>query len=313
MRQRLTRLPRIPALAGALVLAGCGGPAPPGDGTGPDEAPISFAPGTIPGEWEQYRLTFTPSGDTAYFAAGADFFPVAREATIYEIVRTPRGWSDPRPAPFSGVHPDIDPFVTADGTTLLFSSIRPAGDQAREAVDLWRVPREGEGWGGPERLGVNSDRDDLFPSVDDQGRLYFGRPLPDPERAGEWGIWIAEPRASGEGWGDPRPLGEQVNAPGWWSFNPVVSPDGALLVFTRLNPTDAPATGFGELHWSPREEADWGRARPLGDPVNTPEDEFHPAFSPNGATLFFVRRDPGSEGARGRLLQVPLAAVEGLP
>ena len=304
---------RALALVGILALAGCDHGAPPGDGTDPVEAPVPFAPGAIPAEWEQYRVAFTPSEDTAYFAAGTEFFPVAREATIYELVRTPAGWSDPRAAPFSGDYPDIDPFVTGNGTALLFSSIRPVDGEVREAVDLWRVPREGEGWGEAERLDASSDRDDLFPSLDPEGRLYFARPLPNPDRGGEWGIWVAQPRASGQGWDEPQPLGDQVNAPGWWSFNPVVSADGELLVFTRLNPADAPATGFGELHWSPREGTGWGPAHPVGDPVNTPADEFHPGFSPDGAVLYFVRRDPGAQGARGRLYQVPVAAIRGLP
>ncbi len=292
------------------------GPAP--EATSPRGVTL-FAEGAIPSEWENYRVTFTPSGDTAYFAAGAQFFPFSREATIYEMVREGAGWSSPTPAPFSGTHSDIDPFVAPDGRHLYFSSIRPMEGELRDAVDLWRVPREGLGWGTPERLTISSARDDLFPSVDGEGRLYFGRPLTDPERNGEWGIWVAEPRmGSGEGgqdtsisgWEEPIPLGEEVNLPGWWTFNPTVSSDGTLLLFTRLNPQDGPGTGFGDIHLSRRSTGSgWSPALSLSTEVNTPADEFHPSLSRDGRTLYFIRRDPRVEGDVGRLHAVPLEEV----
>lgn len=59
-----------------------------------------------------------PAGDTAYFGAADGFFPQTREATIYRSVGVDGAWQAPDVAPFSGAHPDIDPFITSDGHWL---------------------------------------------------------------------------------------------------------------------------------------------------------------------------------------------------
>jgi len=306
-------------------LAGCGDPqavdegpeALPDSPTSATEAPTSgphttellepepFAPGLLPPHLEQYRVTFTPNGDTAYVGLGEEFFPLSRQATIYRIVREGGEWGGLEVAPFSGVWPDIDPFIDPEGGFLYFSSIRPGPYGETEAIDLWRVQRRGLGWGRPERLPVSTSEDELFPSVDREGRLYFARPLPD--RQGEWGIWVAE--ADDGGSVTPRPLGPEVNRPGAWNFNPEISSDGARLLFTRLIPDEAAATGFGRIHLARRTDLEWEEVRPLSRVVNSEQDEFHPSLSPDGRVLYFVRRDPFAEEPRGRLFSVPFEAV----
>ncbi len=271
-----------------LLLAGCAQGAP-------TEAE-PFAPGVLPDDLEHYRVTLTPSGDTAFFGAGEGFFPMTRQATIHQVVRVDGAWEEVTTAPFSGTWSDIDPFIDPAGRHLYFSSIR----EGSEAVDLWRVERTGNGWGTPERLELSTDDDELFPSVDASGRLFFARPLP----SGDWGIWSAE--VDGDRWLDPVPLGAEVNRPGTWNFNPTVTPEGDRLLFTRLAPDQAAATGFGQIHIAERSGEGWGEPRPLGPTVNTEQDEFHPSLSPDGRILFFVRRDPLADEPRGRLLMVPL-------
>ena len=125
-------------VAGA-VLAFCGGCGLP-CGDAPARAEV-FAPGTLSDPREQWRITFTPDGRTAYFAASDGFFPFTRQATIYVSHRAGAGagWSTPEVAPFSGEHPDIDPFVSRDGRRLYFSSIRPVDGTLRGDADLWMV------------------------------------------------------------------------------------------------------------------------------------------------------------------------------
>ncbi len=288
-----------------FLLAGCGESTPePSESPSPPvppapQTPEPFAAEAIPAHLEQYRVAFSVSGDTAWVGGGEGFFPATRQATIHRIVRGEGGWEGWEAAGFSDEGANIDPFLDPEGRVLYFSSIR----EGRDAVDLWRVERSGSGWGTPERLALSSDEDELYPSVDAAGRLYFARPLPE----GHWGIWVAEPR--GDGWEEPRPLGPEVNRPGTWNFNPTVTAEGDRLLFTRLIPAEAAATGFGQIHLAEREGEAWGEARPLTEAVNTQDDEFHPALSRDGRTLYFVRRDPTAEEPRGRLFQVHFEAV----
>lgn len=254
-----------------------------------------FAPGTISDGREQWRITFTPDGRTAYFAASDAFFPFTRQATIYVSHLGGGGWSAPEVAPFSGVYSDIDPFLSPDGGRLYFSSIRPVDGVMRGDLDLWMVERRPHGWSEPVRLGdeVNSPDDELYASASADGTLYFasGPLFPQPGR--HFDIYAAE--RDGDGFRPRVALGPGVNtapAPGQglqdaWEFNPEVSVDGKTLVFTSLRPG---GYGLGDLYVSRFENGAWTAARNLGPAVNTAADEYHPTLSRNGRELFFVRR-----------------------
>ncbi|CAN5785085.1 hypothetical protein BH23GEM7_BH23GEM7_28430 [soil metagenome] len=304
------------AVAGACDQAADGqavvGPLEPSLSATAQAEPEIFAPGVISTDQEEYRITFTPNGRTAYFGRAAQFFPVSRQATIY-VTHLVRGrWTTPQVAPFSGEYSDIDPFITPDGSKLFFSSIRPVDGQPRLDADIWMVERTRTGWSEPIHLGnvVNSPNDDLYPSVARDGTLYFGssRPgLPDYPRT--WNIWRAR-------WVDgeymaAELLGEGVNSPTRWDFNPAISPDGRALAFTRLDIADQLGTGFGELHATYFHRGEWLPARNLGPPVNTPLDEYHPSFSPDGKYLYFARRNPLLADANGDLYRMPVRAIIG--
>jgi Tol biopolymer transport system component len=297
-------------LAAALLVAPPVGAQPAGARSA-DTATV-FAPGVVSDAREQWRLTFTPDGRTAYFAASDGFFPLTRRATIYVTHRRGEGWSPPEVAPFSGTHADIDPFVTPDGRRLYFASIRPADDGAPRAdVDLWVVERTSAGWGAPRRLGpeVNSPDDELYPSASADGTLYFASGPMRPGAGTHFDVFSAARR--GAGFAARAPLDAAVNtapAPGGgpqdaWEFNPEISADGRTLVFTSLRPG---GHGLGDLYVSRRHGARWTPARNLGPRVNTAADEYHPTLARDGATLYFVRRRP----APGDFYRI---ATRGLP
>lgn len=64
------------------------------------------------------------------------------------------------------------PTLSADGTTLFFSSDMPGtiGGQ-----DIWMCKKNGDGWDKPVNLGfdVNTSGDEVFPSLKKDGTLYF--------------------------------------------------------------------------------------------------------------------------------------------
>jgi Tol biopolymer transport system component len=293
----------------AVLLAACGSTE---DLAGPDamrqtassaqETAAVFAPGVISDGREQWRITFTPDGKTAYFAASAFFFPFTRQATIYESHLEGGAWSTPVVASFSGRYSDIDPFLAPNGQRLYFSSIRPVDGVTNGDIDLWMVERTADGWGEPIHLGpeVNSPTaDELYPSASADGTLYFasGPFFPQPGR--HFDIYSAE--REGDGFAPRQALGVGVNtAPvaggglqAAWEFNPEISVDGKTLLFTSLRPG---GYGLGDLYVSHLHQGEWSAARNLGPRVNTAADEFHPTLSRDRRTLYFIRRSHPTPG-----------------
>jgi outer membrane protein OmpA-like peptidoglycan-associated protein len=69
---------------------------------------------------------------------------------------------------YSVGHPAISP----DNNTMYFSSDMPGGYGGK---DIWKVVRQGEGWGKPENLGpdINTSGDEMFPVMRKDGILFF--------------------------------------------------------------------------------------------------------------------------------------------
>ena len=260
-------------------------------------APTLFAPGVISDANRQWRITFTPDGRTAYFGESEGFFPATRQATIYVTHSVNGSWTTPVVAPFSGIHSDIDPFITPDGQRLYFSSIRPVDGVLRGDIDIWYVERTSSGWGPAVRLGdeVNSPMDELYPSASARGDLVFGVGPPAPTASADWDIYYAS--RLGNGFSPRRPIAvvnthvafDATNPTADWEFNPEVSSDGRTLVFTSLRPG---GYGYGDLYVSHLRDDTWSAPRNLGPAVNTAADEFHPTLGPGGL-LYFVRNSFG--------------------
>lgn len=290
---------------GSVLLAACAsspasGPAgrvePPGAAT-PAPAAEVFAPGVISDAREQWRITFSPEG-ALYFAASDAFFPISRRATIYMTMRRGDGWVPPGVAPFSGVHSDMDPVVSPDGRRIYFSSIRPADGVLRGDLDIYVIEVRGIGYSEPVRLGpeVNTEGDELYPSVALDGTLYFASGPRAPAPGQHFDIFRARP--AGSGFARAERLGPAINRspspsdPGVqaaWDFNPEISPDGQTLFFTSLRPG---GHGLGDIYVSRLRNGEWTDAVNLGPAVNTAADEYHPTRSPDGEWLYFVRRGP---------------------
>ena len=77
----------------------------------------------------------------------------------------------------------------------------------------------------------------------------------------------------------------RINSPGD-ETNPVISPDGAYLVFQAYRDAD----GFGDqdLYVSRRTEYGWTDPELLPEPINSPRNEAYPSFSPDGRFFFFA-------------------------
>lgn len=247
-----------------------------------------FAPGQVSTpELFESRLAFTPSRNTIYWTSSAESGPPGSDVH-YSIVtadRTAGGWTASQVASFSGVYSDSDPFVSPDGSSMFFSSSRPGGVLAGTPLnDLWMTHRTATGWSVPENLGatVNSPANELYPSTDLWGNLYFAS---DRDR-GQWDIYRARRLPNG-GYAAPEALNTAVNHPNRWEFNPEISPNGKTLLFATYGRPDS--YGDVDIYVSRLEDGKWGKPLNLGPCVNTAAPEFHPTVLWDREELYFVR------------------------
>jgi Tol biopolymer transport system component len=267
--------------------------------------PERFAVGVVSTDAEESALNLTPDGQRIYFARSRVWFPASRIASIVQVDRTQEGWGEVVPAAFSRGFSDVDPFVHSDGRSIVFSSMRPVDGRPRKDFDLWTVTVQGAGFSPAVNLGshINSEADDLYPSVARDGTLFFGS-----ERTGGqggWDIYMARRGPDGK-YGAAENLGAPVNSSAW-EFNPTVAPDGRFLIFTSFNRPGG--RGAGDLWISTRgDEGRFGPPRLLGGSVNTDAEDYHPTLSPDGKTLFFLRRD-AARGQAADFFWVSLEAV----
>ena len=89
-------------------------------------------------------------------------------------------------------------------------------------------------------------------------------------------------------WRPPTGLGESINSPGD-EGDPEITAAGDAVYFTRFS-----AAGDADLYIARRDGSGWGEPEPL--PINTPDNEFGAALSPDGAWLYFASDRPGSIG-----------------
>lgn len=293
-----TLLKRALCSSGLFFVVACAGLSVRDEGT----IPALFGKDVISSTLEEYRPSFTPDGRTIYFARSRAFFPVSRRSTILVSHWENGMWSPPQVASFSGTWPDIDPFVTRDGNRIYFASIRPVDGRERSDSDLWYVERRGDSWSDPIHLGaVNSPHDELYPSIAPDGTLYFGSDRPGGR--GGWDIWRSFP-------GKDHRYGPAINLNNLnsaaWEFNPAISPDGRYLVFTSIGRTEN--VGMGDLYVSWKNGPNWSVAVHLNPWVNSPADDYHPSFSPDGQLLYFIRRQSPATG--GDIYAVPWSLVQ---
>jgi hypothetical protein len=248
-----------------------------------------FAPGTIStSDLFESRLTFTPSRDTAYWSVTAEPSPPGGSVvnTILSSERVAGGWTAPSIASISGVYSDADPFVTPYGDRMYFSSSRPGGVLADTPLnDIWISERTASGWSVPFNPGarINSVANELYPSSDVQGNLYFAS----DRDGGQWDLYRALRRPDGS-FAPAQKVPGQPNHPNRWEFNPEISPDGRTLLFATYGRPDS--LGDVDIYVSRLEpNGKFGQPQNLGPCVNTAAPEFHPTVLWDRNELYFVR------------------------
>lgn len=265
--------------------------------------------------------TFTPDGDTIYFAQ-ADCQRIWNcPQLLLRSSRTSTGWSKPERVELPQVARVDWPSVSPDGRTLYFSWAprreRHADQNVYEDFDLFRLDLTNPD-AAPEAIDdpdINRIRggairktrfvnNETAPVITEDGDLYFWSERLDG--AGLRDIYIAGSDGSG-GFSKPEllpaPINNDGDNDGSW-----VSPDGRLMLLTT---SERDIGGPANLFVSTLENGVWSTPQKLGPAVNSQYSEFAGRITPDGKTLVFTSDRPAKDAVPGllQIWQVPVAEL----
>lgn len=247
--------------------------------------PALFAPGIISTGDDDAHATFTADGRTVYFVKSTPQFN--HWTTVVSHFQNGH-WSTPEVVSFSGRYRTGGVAFSQDSSRLFFVSNRPVkkGDPHKEETDIWMVRKTSGGWGEPEHIPVlSSPRNEWFPTVTDDGTIYFGSERRDGNLGpdGTTDLWRSE-------WVDghytePENLGNVINTSGE-DIEGYIARDESFLIFS----SDAHKENYGlyDLYISYYQNGIWSQPQNLGDTINSAGWEFGPKLSPDGNYLFFT-------------------------
>jgi peptidoglycan-associated lipoprotein len=118
-------------------------------------------------------ITFSADYKEAYFTRCSYSETENSYCKIYHTKWEAGDWTDPELLPI--FHDTVNvghPFLSPDGKRLFFVSDAPFGYGAR---DIYFLQKTADGWSDPFNVGfqINTVGDELFPTVDSKGNLYF--------------------------------------------------------------------------------------------------------------------------------------------
>lgn len=187
----------------------------------------------------------------------------------------------------NSAYPDYSPLISADESTLIFTSRRPGStggdktDNDQFFEDIYYCVKKKDGsWSSPKSIGVNINSNDneadIGLSADGQ-QLFVYR--------GVNGGDIYYSMLDGDTWSNLIPLGANINSKSW-ETHASLTVDGNTLYFV----SDRKEGGYGgrDIWRCVRlPNGAWSLPMNLGPQINTPYDEDAPFIHPDGVTLFF--------------------------
>jgi peptidoglycan-associated lipoprotein len=117
-------------------------------------------------------------------------------------------------------------------------------------------------------------------------------------KQGDWYSKVYTSTKSGAEFGEPTPLGEQINREDWQQGNVSVTPDGRTMYFTRVQFAEGGQTiSESKIYYSNKGSDGWGAANEVAG-VNGDYIAKHPCEGDlfGEKVLFFVANMPGGKG-----------------
>jgi WD40 repeat protein len=180
------------------------------------------------------------------------------------------------------------PSLSADGLELYFVSDRPGalGGPGDQDIYVSRRSSVNSGWGAPQRVPppVSSAFFDITPTISLDGlALYFGSNRPGPFSPPWPDLWVSHRTSVNQPWGEAVNLGPGINTP-LFEGSIDVSPDQRTAFFAAVTPDFV-----FDIFVSRRGSADepFGPREKLPQPINSEGQDYGPALTPDGHTMFF--------------------------
>ena len=262
--------------------------------TKPVAIPIPFAEGVISTkDNSEFELTFSTDGLKAYFSRRA---PEAKQK-IYVSEFKNDEWTTPELAHFS-TDRDETAHITPNGKFFFFGSERAIPNRPNKGnfdMNIWMMKKTDDGWGEPKALTepINAVQieNEEWPSsnnnfifTNDNETFYFTT-----MKRGTNSIKLYETKFNGEVFSEPKAINGIFDDEKYWIYSAVLSPDGTYLVF---NSYGAPGgTGGEDIFICKKTQTGWSKAKPIGELVNSKDEESSPRFSRDGKYFFFSRAE----------------------
>lgn len=248
----------------------------------PGNKPQIFSPNIISTHMNERDYTQSPSGNTIFYSL---VLPAKNLSVIMYQFFDGLFWSEPEVARFSGQYNDLEPAFSPDGSKLFFVSKRPVDKTFDEKdYDIWYIDIQKNGWSNPINIGspVNTKFDEYFPTISENGNLYFTASYKDSY--GKEDIYFS--KFENDAYSTPVNLGAFINT-GLNEFNSFISPDESFLIFSSHGREDD--LGGGDLYIAYRNaEGSWSEARNMGKQINSNKLDFCPFVSQDEKYFFFT-------------------------
>lgn len=192
--------------------------------------PTIFEPGIISTGDDDNHPTFTSDGHTVYFVKSTPQFN--HWTTVVSQFKEGK-WATPEVVPFSGQYRTGGVSFTQNEDTLFFVSNRPVEeDVPKDDTDIWMVEKNSNGWGEPQHLEIlSSPGNEWFPSVTNDGTIYFGSERRDGNLGSEGTTDLWRSRLVDGQYTEPENLGNVINTPGE-DIEGYIAPNESFLIFS---------------------------------------------------------------------------------
>lgn len=181
---------------------------------------------------------------------------------------------------------EYKPVVTADESTMMFTSCRPNTTGGRIAPDIndyfediYISTKKNGKWDTAQNIGppINTPNHDANSGLSADGQkllIYVGYNSGD----------LYEAQLNGKVWSIPVPMNKNINTP-YHESSASYSPDGKSVYFVSDKPG---GLGGGDIYISTKDaKGEWGVATNLGPVINTPFWEESVFMHPDGKTMYF--------------------------